>query len=186
MDTKKKPDCSKGEKNKETLLFGHITKAHGLKGDLRVRACDVGSRNLLDVKRVELAFSGKQRLYVVKKVVFRQKDFLLSLEGVDTRSVAGGFRGAEVRVFREDLPPLEEDEFFLADALGAEVFDEQGTKVGKLARIEDNSSVPLLVIIGKDEELLIPAREPFIREWEEKEQRLLVWIPENMPKTPIG
>ncbi len=186
MDMKNKPDRSKDEKNKETLLFGYITKEHGLKGDLRVRACDAGSRNLLDVKRVELAFGGNQRLYRVKKVVFRQKDFLLSLEGVDKRGVAEGFRGAEVRIFREDLPPLEEDEFFLADALGAEVFDEHGMKVGKLVRIEDNSSVPLLVIIGEDEELLLPARAPFIRDWEEKEKRLLVWIPENMPKTPIG
>lgn len=183
---KKTPDRSKDEKNKETLLFGHITKAHGLKGDLRVRPCDAGSRNLLEVKRVELDLSGNQRLYSVKKVVFRQKDFLLSLEGVDTKGVAEGFRGAEVRIFRGDLPPLEEDEFFLADVLGAEVFDEQGTKVGKLVRIEDNSSVPLLVIIGEEEELLLPAREPFIRDWEEKEKRLMVWIPENMPKTPIG
>ena len=116
------------------LLVGHIIKPHGLKGDIRVRVCGYDAESLLCVDEVVLVAGERHRAYGVRKVVERTKDILFRLEGVDTREKGEPLRGAEVWVSRDDLPPLEDDEFYLADALGAAVVDGDGEFLGEIGR----------------------------------------------------
>lgn len=169
-----------------TLLFGYVVKPHGLKGDLSVKPCDGRSRNILFAKRVEISQDGLNKVFVLEKALSRNKDFLLSLQGVGTYEEAEVFRRAEVRLFREDLPPLHKDEFYLADVLGAEVVDGQGEHIGFLDRIEDTAAFPLLAVLTEEEEeILVPAGHPFIGDWNSEERRLTVDVPEGMPRYKV-
>lgn len=185
----KDPTQKKGERSRDggptsdgSLLVGHVIKPHGLRGDLKARLCGHDAQTLSSVTRVVLVWESRRRVFRVRKLVERAKDILLCLEGIDTREKGESLRGAEVRVSRDDLPPLQSDEFYLADALGAVVVEEGGDALGELVRIEENPAGPLLVIRKGREELLLPAKLPFLRDWDEETNRLFVWVPEGMPR----
>lgn len=168
--------------DKNTLLVGHIIKPHGLKGDLRVKAWQRGTLEQLIRKRLEFVSPEGRWVFTLLNAITRNKDVLLTLDGVKTRNQADLLRGAEVRAFREDLPPLDKEEFFLADAVGASVVDEKGDPLGNLQGFEENPAGPLLIIVEGEEEILLPIRGPFIIDWDDKEQILQVSVPEGMPK----
>jgi 16S rRNA processing protein RimM len=119
--------------------IGRIVAAQGLKGEVRVypdsdfpeRFVEVGTRWLLlpgqsEPQSVELV-SGR---YLEGKGLY-----ILQLKGITDRNQAEALRGAMLLVSADDRPPLEEDEFHVLDLIGLEVFDQQGTLVGRVVQV---------------------------------------------------
>jgi 16S rRNA processing protein RimM len=70
---------------------------------------------------------------------------IVSIDGVDGRDDADGFRGAIVLVDRRHLTPPEEDEYFLGDLDGCVVHEAAGGAViGKVVRVE---SLPANIVL---------------------------------------
>jgi 16S rRNA processing protein RimM len=88
----------------------------------------------------------------------------LTLEGIADRTAADGLVGSTVVVFREDLEPPAEGEYFQGDLIGLEAVDEAGSSLGKVEEIWNTGPVPNLVIRGPDRpELLVPFVDDFVR-----------------------
>ena len=83
-------------------------------------------------------------------------------DGVDTREAARALTGWEVWVARQNATPLHENEYYLADLCGAEVFQE-GRRVGVLAAILPGGPSDLLEI-GADggERFFVPFLTRFV------------------------
>ena len=108
------------------------------------------------------------------------KDLLIAFEEVPDRTAAEGMVGATVFVFREDLEPPAEGEYFLGDLLGLEAFTEEGELVGRVEEIQDLGEVPNLVIRKGDEELMLPFADAFVPEVDLARGRLVVRRPEYL------
>ena len=66
-------------------------------------------------------------------------------------------RQAELYVSREDAIPLEEGEYYLADLIGMEVCDEDGTVLGTLTDVIETGANDVYVVTRENKkELLIP------------------------------
>lgn len=82
---------------------------------------------------------------------------LMRLEGVQTREQAAAFGGAWVYVPRADLPPLDDDEFYWCEVIGARVRTVAGRELGRAHAVVDNGAHDNLVVRGPDGlEALIP------------------------------
>lgn len=116
------------------------------------------------------------------------KENLVTFEGVRTREAAEALVGSTVLVYREDLEPPAEGEYFLGDLMGLAAVDEAGNALGTVADIWETGEVPNLVIRdGKGGELIVPFADDFVPTVEMEAGRLVVRPPEYIEaghKTP--
>ena len=149
-----------------TLEVGRIVKSHGLRGQVivdlwsdRTERLDVGS--VLDTTRGPLTVVSAHR---------HQERWLVSFSGVSTREAADALRGVVL-----SAEPLEDDDaIWIHELFDAEVFDQQGIRLGQVTDVEDNPASDLLVL---DNGHLIPLT--FVVEITPNE-RIDVEIPEGL------
>jgi len=161
------------------LQLGYVSRAHGLNGELGIRPFDAASETLYGVERIHLKLrDGSERTVKLDSVRDATKDFLVGIVGVNRRAQAEPLVGATVSVFREDVEPPAEGEYFLGDLMGLSAVDEQGNALGKVVEIWDSGPVPNLVIRGEGTELVVPFADEFVPTVELDKGRLVVRPPE--------
>jgi 16S rRNA processing protein RimM len=167
--------------------MGYVARAHGLGGEVAIRTFDPGSETLDRVERILLRLrSGEERELTVESVRPTPKENLVGLQGVDSREAAEALVGSTVLVWREDLEPPAEGEYFLADLMGLAAVDEAGKELGKVVEIWETGEVPNLVIRGQGVkgELVVPFADEFVPTVELEAGRLVVRPPEYIEARP--
>jgi 16S rRNA processing protein RimM len=158
------------------LEIGYVRRTFGARGEVAIRCFDPGSLVLATVKRVQLRLKdgtvcelsiGDQRR--------APQEFIVQLESVSTLSDSKRLVGARVSVFREDLEPPAEGEFFQGDLVGLAAVTESGEPLGKVAEIWNTGPVPNLVIRNDSgSELIVPFADEFVPQVDLAAGRLVV------------
>jgi len=99
------------------------------------------------------------------------------LEGVDTPEAARAWTGARVFVRRADLPSPAEGEYYVADLVGCEVVDEQGTVLGLVIGVTPGPAHDWLEIRRRAGEALLPMVERFVRAVDLEARRIVASPP---------
>lgn len=141
-----------------------VARPHGIRGEIRLRPYNADSDLLLDVDEVMLRQPGGEGEIVSFDHARRANDAILAkLPAVEDRNAAELLRGFEVLVRRSDFPPLEEDEFYVCDILGASVVGPDGQELG---RVDDFVSYPttnvFVVRAGDGETFEVPLLDDFV------------------------
>jgi 16S rRNA processing protein RimM len=145
-------------------MLADVMRAHGVRGEVRLRPFRTDSDLLLDVAEVLVRFPAEPsrrarpaapppQSEALRRVEFARRAndaILMKLEGVDDRDEADGLRGAVVCVRRGDFPDLEDGEFYACDVEGARVIVEGGDELGTVRELQSLPSVELLVVDPKD------------------------------------
>ncbi len=121
--------------------IGTVLGPHGLRGEVRVRLHFSASELLFERDSVWVGGEEKQ----IEGARGTGKGVLLKLEGVTDRDQAAGLAGSVLAVPRQELPPLDEGEFYLCDLVGAEVFTPTGS-IGRVVEVRIHTSVDSIVI----------------------------------------
>ncbi|WP_426751995.1 ribosome maturation factor RimM [Myxococcus sp. Y35] len=162
------------------LELGYVARAHGLRGEVAIRALDPASETLDTVERIFVRTrTGVERELRLEGLRPTPKEDIVVLEGVETRDDAEALVGAKVFVFREDLEPPEEGEFFQGDLVGLEAVDVAGSPLGRVEEIWATSEVPNLVIRAPGrEELIVPFADDFVPTVDLAAGRIVIQPPE--------
>lgn len=139
------------ERDAALVAAGRIGRPHGLDGSFHVtrprgRLLVLGGTVDVDgtPRRIE------RRDGTVDKPILR-------LEGIGDREALDAVRGRDVRVSREDLPDLDEDEFWPEDLVGLAVRGLDGTPVGEVKAVLDLPSCDVLEVAREGRaDLLVP------------------------------
>ncbi len=138
----------------EWIEIGTIVSAQGLQGEVRVypntdfpeRFLETGERWILspgqpEPKPVEL-LGGR---YIPSKGLY-----VIELAGIEDREQAETLRDSKLLVPQTDRPHLEENEFYLLDLIGLEVFDQsQGEVIGEVVSLVQAGNDLLEVKLNK-------------------------------------
>ena len=105
------------------------------------------------------------RDFSVYKAKEHSGSVILELVGLTDREIALSFKSATVLIPRSKFPPLDDNEYYWTDLMGAEVHNQQNEWIGIVKEIVDNSAQTVL-IVSEDEKKqhLIPFVESFIIE----------------------
>jgi 16S rRNA processing protein RimM len=123
----------------DLLEVGRITKPHGIRGEVVV---------VLTTTRTERVDAGAQlhtragALLIVESSRPHQGGWLVRFEGVADRNEAERLRATVLLAERLDDP----DELWVHELIGAQVRDQQGGDLGRVASVEDNPAADLLVL----------------------------------------
>ena len=159
------------------LKVGQVVGVHGVRGAVKVRLDNPESAVFEHVERVwisasedEVAAAGSARAVTRVSPIPGTDRVRLWLEGLDSREAANALRGHALLVDRDALPALEEDEYYLADLVGARVIragDDASRSLGEIINVTTNGEQELLEVAwtrtsGADATWLLPAIPEYV------------------------
>ncbi|HAJ45322.1 MAG TPA: 16S rRNA processing protein RimM [Alphaproteobacteria bacterium] len=114
------------------ILIGRIAAAHGLRGEVKLLCF---AADPLAIARYGALMAGDGRSLVLAAARQAGDHLIASFKGVADRTTAEALRGVELYVARAQLPPPEEDEYYLADLIGCSVCGPDGTLAGEVVGV---------------------------------------------------
>ncbi len=122
------------------FMVGRVIGALGLKGVLKVRLETNNPDLLSDVKTVCIATAnGARSSHRVETMKYEKRHMLVKLEDICDRTQAENLLGAMITTERKQIRDLVEDEFWMRDLVGLEVFSIEGEKLGTICDIVGES-----------------------------------------------
>jgi 16S rRNA processing protein RimM len=172
------------------LLIGEVLRPHGVRGELKVRLLTRHPEHLAALKTVYLdrdPASTTPIAYTLKAMRPHQDYGLLTFKGIDDRNAAERLREHYVLVALADAVPLADDEAYLYQLIGIELYTEDGARFGTLTEVMETGANDVYIIDSEQHgEVLLPAIDSVILQVDMEAQRMTVHIPEGLlgPATP--
>ena len=158
------PSASQAEGQGDLILLGEFGRAHGLKGEVRLKSFTAEPAAIASYGPL---VTGDRRRFVLKSVRAAgggSPDMLVArVEGVATREAAEALNRVRLSVSRDRLGPAEEDEFFAADLIGLAAETPQGEALGTVVAVPDFGGGDLLEIApARGPSALVPFTKAFV------------------------
>ena len=164
----------------DCFLLGHISRAHGYKGDLvAVFDTDQPERyNKLESVFVEQ--HGELVPFFISRIDQNSKGhFILTMEDVDATE-AQALIGKNLWLPLNLLPPLSGKNFYFHEVLGFKIIDLDEGFLGTCEDILETAAQPLFKVFSSDREFLIPAVDDIIQEIDRDRREIIVKCPEGL------
>lgn len=165
----------------KNLEIGQIVNTFGIKGFVKVNPWVNNVTRFEELKKVYIKIRKELKEVEIEEVKYHKNQVLLKIKGIDTIEQAENFRNAILEVDREHAIPLEEGEYFIADLLEAEVYTEEGKKLGILEDIYNTGSNDIYVVkndLGKL--ILLPRISEVIKKIDVENKIIIVHLLEGL------
>jgi len=144
------------------LLVGEIVRPQGIRGEVKLKHyTDDPYRFELLEEILRKTPSGYETMTIENSRV-QGDDVFLKLEGIDDRNAAEALRGSMLYVDRDNALELEDNQFFIADFLGAKAVDTKGNMIGTLKEVLTPGGTDVFVFKTPRGEMMIPAIQAVI------------------------
>ena len=160
----------------EYLQIGVITTTHGVRGEVKVYPTTDPER-FLSLDRVFLD-TGKEneRTPCGRRAFFKQLA-IVKFKGIDNINDIERYKSCSLYVTREDAIPLEEDEYYIADLQGMQMYTEDGKLFGTLRDVMETGANDVYIVDSKEHgEVLIPAIHDCILDVDLDEQKMVIHL----------
>ena len=150
----------------EFLLLGKIAKAHGLRGEVKVFLHSGQPENIQNYQELILVDQAGKCFtpLTILKSRCQGKTAIVQFASITNRTLAEEIEGRGVLLAIENLPEINEDEYYWHEFLGKSVVDIHGKTIGKVDHIFPNGAQDILVVKSANEEILIPVTKSIIVE----------------------
>ncbi|MFP4497727.1 MAG: ribosome maturation factor RimM [Vulcanimicrobiota bacterium] len=167
-------------KKDKLINIGRILKPHGIKGELKAEILDEYKDSIQLLAEIIVAKSkdDPHNLFIAKieNMRFHKNHVLFMFEGLNNPEDAAGFRNWHLLVPESLTPPLEEDEFYVSDLMGAKVEIKDGDYIGDIVSILPGGHHDLYEVrnfkTGKVN--MIPAMKNFIESIDLEQRKMII------------
>lgn len=154
----------RGPDEKKWMVVGRLLGAHGVRGEIKVHVLMEQKASLLDYPTWFLGAEGEtSRRCALLSGRANAKGLVVQLEGVRRREEAQALSGTLVWMLRALLPEPEEDHYYWADMIGAQVVTEAGDVLGRVSHLFETGANDVLSVETEGEERLIPFTSEVVR-----------------------
>jgi 16S rRNA processing protein RimM len=168
------------------VIVGRIRRAHGIRGELLVETLTEapeavfasGQRLFAGTARGEPGTSPPE-VHVASAEPF-QKGYRIRLAEVSDRSTAEQWHGRVLMLPESELPPPPEGDVYLRDLVGFRVERENGEFIGDVSGWYELPQGLLIEVTREPGTVLLPYREPFVKEVDIESRRLVYTPPEGL------
>lgn len=173
-----------GRQDPRFLAVGHLSRAHGTKGELFVRPL-TDHPDLVYAPGAVLRLGDEEPdpdlppLRVASTRPIRD-GLLVLFGGVEDRNRAELLRGRYLFLETEALAPLAEDELFYHDLLDMRVVTVDGSEVGRVTEVYDVHPTHLVAVRGEAGDHLIPLRRELVVEVDVEARRMVIDPPDGL------
>jgi 16S rRNA processing protein RimM len=146
----------------DLVLLGYIARPFGIKGGVLVKLFNQHSQALTIGKSVFIRSKrSPEQKVTISEIVEGSRVFFSEIK---SRDMADALSGSILFIEREDLPPLEDDEFYLCDLIGASAISTSGSALGNVIGFSDNNAQILFEIKTSTGDVVsIPYVQPIVQ-----------------------
>lgn len=137
------------------VRIGHFAGCFGVKGWVKVFSYTKPKENILAYSPWILIGQDRVTEFKIIEGCRHGKSLVARLNGIESRAEAAEFTGREIYINREQLPEIEQDEYYWADLVGLAVLTENNVNLGRVESLIETGANDVLVVKG-DQERLIP------------------------------
>lgn len=144
------------------LSIGKIVNFHGIKGEVKVGYSASKKERLNDIKELYVVTDLKTITVTVESIRFHKNCALIKFKEFSSINDVIDLKGAYLKVPKSQIQSsLEEDEYYIDDLIGMEVYDNNKNHIGKVSYTVNIKEEDLLVIKAPDKQEYIV---PFVRD----------------------
>ena len=167
--------------------LGSVSKIQGIKGKLIFRL-EVDFPE--DYSKLESVYIEKNRKLIpffIEEIEILPKGFArVKLEDVDSDESASALVKGELYLPLEQLPELEEDQFYFHEIIGFSVIDSEKGNIGTVLEYLDIPVNPQLAVDFKGHEILVPISSHFYRGIDKNKKEIYVSLPPGLVEVNLG
>ena len=167
----------------EFLNVGKIVNTHGIRGEVRVISqTDFPEERYRKGQRLTQFRENKAPLELTVSGHRKHKNFdLLTFEGYPTINDVEPLRDGILKVTKDELGQLAENEYYYHEIIGLTVIDEQARELGKIKEILSPGANDVWVVQRKGKkDALIPYIESVVKQIDLEKGEVSIEIPEGL------
>lgn len=157
------------------VCVGHILGAQGIKGEVRVFSNTDPRGNIVGYSPWQIEVDGQLKNVGVSGRL-QGKNVIANISGIEDRDQATALIGCKIYILSEQLPPLENDEYYWSDLIGLEVMSMQAVALGTVDSMMETGASDVMIIKGDRERLIPFVMKDIVQEIDlEKKQMIVDW-----------
>lgn len=163
------------------LRVGVIASTHGLKGEVKVFPTTDDPERFLELETVILDTGKEYKSLEVGGVKFFKNQVILKFREFNDINDVEQYKGKDILITRDQAVPLEENENFITDLIGMEVYTDEDRLLGTLTDVLKTGANDVYVVKAEaGKEILLPAIPSCILKVDVEEARMRVHILEGL------
>ncbi|HTN72528.1 MAG TPA: ribosome maturation factor RimM [Methylomirabilota bacterium] len=162
------------------IPLGEIVTTHGLDGWLKLNPFNPETTALFSVRIVYLEKDGIRSEQELESIKPHRSQFLVKCRGINGIGEAGKLIGSTLSIPEASLPLLDSGEYYHYQAIGLEVFDLRGKRIGIITRTWSTAGGELYAVQGENREYLIPAVKEIIEKVDLAAGKIIVNPPDGL------
>jgi 16S rRNA processing protein RimM len=164
----------------DCFQVGYFAKTHGLQGAL-VMVLDVDDpAEYEELDSFFVAINGKLVPYFVESLQLQRDKAVVSLEDVDTLEKAHSLVGCALYLPLDNLPKLQEGQFYYHEIVGYQIVDKHQGKLGIVSAVYELPHQDLIAMQYKGKEVLIPINNDIVGPADHEAKEIAVNLPEGL------
>lgn len=161
--------------------IGTVVGTHHLLGTVKIKSM-LEDIDLIIGEKVILEKNDIRKLLTIKNIKkFNDKKLLVNFEEINNIEQGKEINGFQVKIRRNLLPEKNENEFYIKDLLGVEVFEKE-EKIGGILDVMETAAHNIIIFedINSKKEIMVPLIDKFIKKIDFKNNRIEVELIEGM------
>jgi 16S rRNA processing protein RimM len=168
----------------ELIAIGHYNKAHGVAGEISA-TIDVDFEVLRALSCLVSDIDGIFVPFFVNSVRPKNSDtVLLTIDGIDTEMEAARLVNHDIyalkRDYRQENDEYDADGYPLDYFIGFELRDSDGTRVGQISQVDEQTDNAIFMVEDGDTEFLVPATDDLIVEFDLDKKVMVMNLPQGI------
>jgi len=142
------------ELQRPRVVIGKVSAVFGVRGQVKVYSYTEPRENILNYDPWLLGCGEKWYSCHLESGQRHGKSILARLKGYENRDQALGLVGQEIAIYRDQLPEIDQNEYYWSDLEGLTAVNRQGQVLGTVSHLFETGSNDVLVVKGERERLI--------------------------------
>ena len=167
-------------KKEDCYELGYISKTKGLDGEVYVQLDVDEPEDYENLESVFLEIKKNLVPYFIQYIDFQDKKVVIAFDDIETLDQAKDLVGSKLFLPLNNLPPLEEGQFYYHEVINFKITDQNLGELGTIIQIYETGNQDLIAMQFQGKEILIPLVDDFIIKIDREKNILFVNLPEGL------
>ena len=168
-------------RKEDCFFLGTVVAKYSFKGEVLIKLDTDDPETYLSLQSFLLEDESHLIPCFTTKVQLHKSQLLrVSVEGVNSEKQADLMIGKSVYLPLNQLPKLDDDQFYFHEIIGFKVIDYVLGPIGIITGVNDASSQVLLEVEHNDRQILIPLVDELIQQLDKQQKQIYLYIPEGL------
>jgi 16S rRNA processing protein RimM len=147
------------QEDKSRIIVGRMGGAHGVRGWMKIMSYTRPKENIFTYSPWLLHVDDAWQEIEIEDSQQRGERLLVKISGIESPEEARVYMNCDIAITREQLPSLNEGEYYWHDLIGLDVFNQDEINLGKISQVTETGANDVLVITQEGDnkkKILIP------------------------------